>query len=439
MNLQYIALLISALILGILFFMKAKKVNFGIRVLTAMIFSVVVGTILKNNALIIEPLGTIYVNLIKMLVIPLVMASLISSITTLDNTDKLKRISFKSLGFLIATTVLATGIGLIVGKVMNLGSGMQFVKDAAFKAKEVPKFSAVIVDMFPINPISDMANAKMIPVIIFSILVAVAINVEGTKQPEVVKPVKDFISSFSKIMFSLTRMVIELTPYGVYGLMVPVAAKYGVASLLPLGKFILAMYIGCLIHIALVHGSLLALIAKVNPIKFFTKISEALVVAFTTRSSYGTLPITIRVLTEKVKISDRIASFTASLGASIGMNGGGGVYPTLVAIFVARLFNIELTFTHYILLFVTAAISSIGIAGVPGAATISATVVLSSLGLPVEGLAMILGIDVVVDMIRTMTNVTGAAVASILVASTENELDVDAFNKGDVKKELTAA
>lgn len=439
MNLQYITLLVSAFIISILFFMKAKKINFGIRVLAAMIFGVAAGSILKSNALIIEPLGTIYVNLIKMLVIPLVMSSLISSITTLDNNDKLKRISLKSIGFLIATTVLATVIGLIVGKLMNLGSGMQFVKDTAFKAKEVPKFSAVIIDMFPVNPISDMANAKMIPVIIFSILVAVAINVEGNKQPQIVKPVKDLISSFSKIMFILTRMIIELTPYGVYGLMAPVAAKYGLVSLLPLGKFILAMYIGCLLHIALVHGTLIALIAKVNPVRFFKKISEALVVAFTTRSSYGTLPITIRVLTEKVKISDRIASFTASLGASIGMNGGGGVYPTLVAVFVAKLFNIELTFTHYVLLFVTAAISSIGIAGVPGAATISATVVLSSLGLPVEGLAMILGIDVVVDMIRTMTNVTGAAVASILVASTENELDVDAFNNNDVKKELNAA
>ena len=420
MNLQYITLLVSAFIISILFFMKAKKINFGIRVLAAMIFGVAAGSILKSNALIIEPLGTIYVNLIKMLVIPLVMSSLISSITTLDNNDKLKRISLKSIGFLIATTVLATAIGLIVGKLMNLGSGMQFVKDTAFKAKEVPKFSAVIIDMFPVNPISDMANAKMIPVIIFSILVAVAINVEGNKQPQIVKPVKDLISSFSKIMFILTRMIIELTPYGVYGLMAPVAAKYGLVSLLPLGKFILAMYIGCLLHIALVHGTLIALIAKVNPVRFFKKISEALVVAFTTRSSYGTLPITIRVLTEKVKISDRIASFTASLGASIGMNGGGGVYPTLVAVFVAKLFNIELTFTHYVLLFVTAAISSIGIAGVPGAATISATVVLSSLGLPVEGLAMILGIDVVVDMIRTMTNVTGAAVASILVASSDN-------------------
>lgn len=436
MNLQYITLLISVLVMGILLFMKTKKISLGVRVFTAMFFGVTIGAIFKSNALIIEPVGTIYVNLIKMLVIPLVMSSLISSITTLDNTSKLKSISLKSIGFLIATTVLATAIGLIVGKAMNLGAGVEFVKDVAFKAKEIPKFSAVLIDMIPANPINDMANAKMIPVIIFSMFIAVAINVEGNKKPEKVKPVKDLIGSFSRIMFALTRTIIELTPYGVYGLMVPVAAKYGITSLLPLAKFIIAMYLGCLIHIALVHGSLIAIVTKVNPIKFFKKISEALVIAFTTRSSYGTLPITIRVLTENVKISNRIASFTASLGASIGMNGGGGVYPTLVAIFVARIFNIELTLTHYVLLFVTAAISSIGIAGVPGAATISATVVLSSLGLPVEGLAMILGIDVVVDMIRTMTNVTGAAVASILVASTENELDVDGFNDKNNNKTL---
>jgi uncharacterized protein len=439
MNLQYITLFVSVIILGLLFFMKVKKVNFGVRVFIAMLLGITVGAIFKNDSLIIEPVGTIFVNLIKMLVIPLVMASLISSITTLDSTDKLKRIGFKSIGFLILTTVLATAIGLVVGNIMDLGAGVQFTKDAAFKAKEVPKFAAVIVDMFPVNPISDMANAKMIPVIIFSIFVAAAITIESSRQPEVIKPVKNIISSFSKIMFSLTKIIIELTPYGVYGLMVPVAAKYGLGSLIPLAKVIIAMYATCLIHIALVHGSLIALIAKVNPLRFFKKISPALIVAFTTRSSYGTLPITIRVLTEKVKISDRIASFTASLGASIGMNGGGGVYPTLVAIFVARIFNIELTFSHYVILFVTAAVSSIGIAGVPGAATISATIVLSSLGLPVEGLAMILGIDVVIDMIRTMTNVTGAAVASILVASTEGELDIKAFNSNEEKAELNAA
>lgn len=439
MNAQYITLLISAVIFGLLFFMQVKKLNFGVRVFIAMVLGITIGAVFKQDSLVIEPLGTIFVNLIKMLVIPLVMSSLISSITTLDSTDKVKRIGLKSIGFLILTTVLATGVGLLVGKAMDLGAGIQFTKDAAFKAKEVPKFASVLVDMFPVNPISDMANAKMIPVIIFSILLAVAITIESGKHPQAVKPVKDFISSFSKVMFSLTKIIIELTPFGVYGLMAPVAAKYGLSSLIPLANVIIAMYLGCLIHIALVHGGMIALIAKVNPVKFFKKISPALIVAFTTRSSYGTLPVTIRTLTENVRISDRIASFTASLGASIGMNGGGGVYPTIVAIFVARIFNIELTLSHYVILFVTAAISSIGIAGVPGAATISATIVLSSLGLPVEGLAMILGIDVVLDMIRTMTNVTGAAVASILVASTENELDVKAFNNSENKSSAKAA
>ena len=429
MNLSYISLFISVILLGFLYFLKQKKVSFGFRVLTAMLLGVVIGVIFNKDSLLIEPVGTAYVNLIKMLVIPLVVTSLISSVTSLDNTDKLKKIGFKTIGFLILTTVFATIIGAIVGNLMNLGAGVQFIVDASFKAKELPKFSSVILDMVPSNPVSDMANAKIIPVIFFAVLIAVAIIVEGNKNAATVKPFKDFINSFAKIMLTITKMIIELTPYGVFGLMVPVAAKYGLVSLLPLAKLIIAMYLGCIIHILLIHGSMIAFIAKVNPLKFFKKISEALIVAFTTRSSYGTLPVTIKVLTNNAKISDRIASFVAPIGASIGMNGGGGVYPTVVAIFVARMFHIDLTISHYMILLITTAISSIGIAGVPGAATISATIVLSSLGLPVEGLAMVLGIDVVMDMVRTMTNVAGSSVVALLVASTENEFDKTAFNE----------
>jgi uncharacterized protein len=271
-------------------------------------------------------------------------------------------------------------------------------------------------------------------------LIAIAIITESNRNAALVKPVKDFVNGFAHIMFRITKMIIELTPYGVFGLMVPVAAKYGLASLLPLAKLIIAMYVGCILHILVVHGSLIALMAKVNPFRFFKKISQPLIVAFTTRSSYGTLPITMKALTNNAKVSERIASFAAPIGASIGMNGGGGVYPAVVAVFVAGIFNIHLTVTHYLILLVTTAISSIGIAGVPGAATISATVVLSSLGLPVEGLAMVLGIDVVMDMVRTMTNVAGASVVSLLVASSENEFDKDAFNSSDeINRELDAA
>lgn len=429
MNLSYISLFVSLVLLGFLYFLKHKKVNFGFRVLTAMLLGVAIGVIFNKDSLLIEPVGTAYVNLIKMLVIPLVVTSLISSVTSLDNTDKLKKIGFKTIGFLILTTVFATIIGAIVGNIMNLGEGVQFVVDASFKAKDLPKFSSVLLDMVPSNPVSDMANAKIIPVIFFAVLIAIAIIVEGNKNADTVKPFKDFINSFAKIMLTITKMIIELTPYGVFGLMVPVAAKYGLISLLPLAKLIIAMYLGCLIHILLIHGSMIVFIAKVSPLKFFKKISEALIVAFTTRSSYGTLPVTIKVLTNNAKISDRIASFVAPIGASIGMNGGGGVYPTVVAIFVARMFQIDLTISHYMILLITTAISSIGIAGVPGAATISATIVLSSLGLPVEGLAMVLGIDVVMDMVRTMTNVAGSSVVALLVASTENEFDKSAFNE----------
>jgi Na+/H+-dicarboxylate symporter len=322
---------------------------------------------------------------------------------------------------------------------MGVGSGIEFVKDASFKAREIPTFAKVLVDMVPTNPIAAMAEAKIIPVIVFSLFIAVAIVIEGSRKPETVKPFVDFINSFSKIMFRVTKMVIKLTPYGVLGLMASIAAENGLSTLLPLGKVIIAVYIGCLLQLVLVHGGLVAFVAKVNPVKFFKKVYPAQVVAFTTQSSYGTLPVTIKSLTNRVKISEKIASFVGPIGATIGMNACGGLYPAIVAVFVARMFNIELTMTHYIMLILATTLGSFGIAGVPGTASIAATVVLSTVGLPVEGLAMVLGVDVIIDMARTMTNVTGAMVTALLVADSEGEFDREAFNKDDVDElELNA-
>jgi len=404
MNLTYVSFLAALPILGFIYFLKNKKINFGLRVLTAMILGIIFGAIFKKNVVFVEPIGKMFINLIKMLVIPLVVTSLISSITSFNNPEQFKKIGFKTIGLLILTTAIATVIGIFTGTAMDLGSGVNFTKDAAFKAREIPNFINVLLDMVPSNPIKEMADEKIIPIIIFSIFIAIAIVIEGSKKPEVVKPVKDLIDSFAQIMFRITNMVLQLTPYGVFGLMVSVSAKNGLSTLIPLAKVIIAMYIACVIHLIFVHGSLIAFVAKVNPITFFKKLSPALVVAFTTRSSYGTLPVTMKTLTERVKISDKIASFAAPLGASIGMNGGGGIYPALISIFVARIFNIHLSVNDYLLLVATTSFASIGIAGVPGAATIAATVVLSTLGLPIEGLAMVLGIDVIIDMIRTMTN-----------------------------------
>ena len=425
---QYAVLLISVILIGLLYFLKKKKVSFGNRVLLAMLFGVIVGAIFSKDALIIEPLGQIYVNLIKMLVVPLVTAAIISSITNLDDPAKLRKIGVKTIAWLVATTAIACVIGVLVSLVMDPGAGIKLTKDAAFKAKEIPTFAKVLVDLSPTNPVADAANAKIIPVIVFAMFVGVAITIENVKKPEVIKPVVDVINGFAQIMFRITKMVLKITPYGVYGLMAVVAAKYGLATLLPLGKFIIAVYIACIIQVALVHSSILAFVAKVNPLKFFKAIYPAQVVAFTTRSSYGTLPATIKSLTERVKISEKIANFVAPMGASMGMNACGGLYPVMAAIFVARVYNIPLTVNQYIVLILVTTIASFGTAGVPGTASIMTTVVLSSMGLPVEGMAMLLGVDTVIDMARTATNVTGASLTALLVADAEGEFDRAAFN-----------
>lgn len=432
MNSQYIVLIVTALLIGLLYFLKEKKVSFGNRVMLAMLLGIVIGTVFQKTTLVIEPLGQIYVNLIKMLVIPLVTTAIISSITNLDDPAKLKSIGLKTMLWLVATTVIASTIGVIVSLVMDPGAGIQLTKDAAFKAKEIPTFGKVLVDLSPSNPVADAANAKIIPVIIFAMFVGVAITIENAKKPEVIKPVIAVINGFAQVMFRITKIVLKVTPYGVFGLMATVAAKYGLSTLLPLGKFIIAVYVACLLQVAVVHTGLIAMVAKVNPLKFFKAIYPAQVVAFTTRSSYGTLPATIKSLTSRVKISERIANFVAPMGASMGMNACGGLYPVMAAMFVARVYGIPLTFDKYLILILITTIASFGTAGVPGTASIMTTVVLASMGLPVEGIAMLLGVDTVIDMARTASNVTGASVTALLVANSEGEFHRQAFNNEEI-------
>lgn len=432
MYLNYVSLILAFIILVFLFYLKQKKVKFGIRVFTGLILGIAIGTIFKEKAQIIEPIGKIYIGLIKMIVIPLVVTAIISSITSLKSPDQLKNIAAKSLAWLLSTTAIATVIGIIVALAFNLGSGMKFTPDTGFKAREIPAFSQVLLDMIPSNPVASMAEGRIIPIVVFSIFIAIAIIMERKKHPDEVKPVVDFIASLEKVMFRITKMVISLTPYGVFGLMAAISAKYGFKTLIPLAKVIAAVYIACAIQLIVVHGGLVSFVARVNPLRFYKKIYPAQMVAFTTQSSYGTLPVTIRSLVDRVKISEKIASFVASLGSTVGMNACGGLYPAIVAVFVAKVFNVELTFSHYLLLIAMTTISSIGVAGVPGTASIVATVVLTSLGLPIEGLAMVLGIDVILDMARTMTNVTGASVAALLVAVSEGEFDREAFYRDDI-------
>ncbi|POZ89564.1 hypothetical protein AA81_13485 [Petrotoga halophila DSM 16923] len=421
------ALIATAISFTIIWSIKNKKISFSKVSLVALILGLIAGSIVKNEQYVFSFIGSAYVNLIKMLVLPLVITSIIASINSLNDANELKRIGLKAIAALLSTTAIATIIGIFIGNIFNVGVNSTFIPDESFKAKEISTLTQVLLDMIPKNPVNEMANGKILPVIVFSILIGVALSFEFTKGNEKVKSVRDFFFGLNQVISRLTKMILKLTPYGIFGLIASISTEYGIASLTPLLTFILAVYIACLLQIAIVHSSLVAVFAKVNPLKFFKKIYPAQVVAFSTQSSFGTLPVTIKSLTEGVKISDKVASFVAPLGATAGMNACGGIYPALVAIFVANMFKIDLTFNHYVLLVASTTLASIGIAGVPGTASLAATVVLTTLGLPVEGLAILLGIDVIVDMGRTMTNVTGAAVSSLIVAASENEFDKQAF------------
>lgn len=411
----FIAMIVSIIVLSILYVLKKKRVNFPLRVLIALILGLFTGMVFKESVQPIGYIGVIYTSLIKMIVIPLVMVSLIKSIGSLDDTDKLKSIGIKTIGLLLFTTAIATLVGILVGNIFNVGTGISFNIQEGFQARSIPDFSKVLNDMMPVNPIGAMADGKIIPVIIFSMFISIAMIVEKKKNYDKIQVFIKVIDSLNVILIRITKIVLKFTPYGVFGLMTTVGAENGIATLLPLISMILAVYAACLIQILIVYSVLIIIITKKNPFKFFKDIYPAQVVAFTTQSSYGTLPVTIDSLVKRANVSEEIASFVAPIGSTIGMNGCGGIYPAIVAIFVANVFNIDLTMMHYILLILTTVIGSIGIAGVPGAATISSTLVLSSLGLPLEGLAMVLGIDAIIDMIRTMTNVTGSSVVALLV------------------------
>lgn len=414
-----VSIVLSLAAFYLIYLVKAKTNKFSFATLTALALGLAIGVFFKESASYLEVIGKGYISLIKMIVVPLVMVSIITSILRLKNLDTLKAIGFKTLGILLGTTGIATAIGLIIGKLFNLGQGLTYVGVEGFTAREIPSFSKVILDFLPSNPIASIVNNQIIPVVIFSLFVAIALVIEDNKNPEKIKAFKDVILSAYELVLGITRIVLKFIPYGVFALIATAAAKNGIDTLKSLIAVIVAVYLACLLQIVLVHTPLVAFVARKNPIKFFKDIFPAQVIAFTSQSSYGTLPVTIKSLVENAKVSENIASFVAPLGSTIGMNACGGLYPAIVAVFVANVFNVDLTAYHYFLIILTTIISSIGIAGVPGAATMSTTVVLSTAGLPVEGMAMVIAVDAVIDMMRTLTNVTGSAVTAVVVDKTE--------------------
>lgn len=431
---NWISLLVSIVVIGLLVGLARRRVSFGYRVLIALGIGLVVGitlNALELDATSIGTIGSIYVNLIKMLVIPLVAVLVISSITSISNLGQLRKIGTKTILLFLVTTGIAALIGLVVALVANPGTGIAQSVPEGYESRSIPTFSEVILNLVPSNPIGDMADGKVVPVLIFSIFVAVAIVHLSSRKPEAVEPVRQVIESLKQVMNQVTKYIIRLTPYGVYALIGSMAAKYGAETLKPLITLIIATYIALLLHFILTFGALVTFGARLNPFKFLRKIYPTIAVAFTTRSSYATLPVNLEVITKRLRVSPRIASFVAPLGATMNMNGCGGVWPAVVAVFVAQVYSVPLGWSDYVLIVLVSMISSIGVAGVPGPASISTTVVLTALGLPLEGLGLVLAIDAVVDMGRTALNASGTTVSTLLVAVSEGEFDRESYERDE--------
>lgn len=392
-------------------------IPFWQRVLGGFVLGALLGGVAADIAVAMQPFGELFIRLIQMLVVPLVFCAIVSAITSLKEHQNIKGLVIKTLALFLLTAVIASLIGLGVGSAMDLMPATELTA-AEVTERDVPPVTQVFLNMIPSNPFAAMVEGRILQIIVFAALVGVAINAIGDKG----RPAQDIFKSGSEVMFQITRMVLELTPIGVFGLMAWVVGTYGIETLLPLGKFILAIYIACILHMVVVYGLLVRYGAKMNPWQFAKAIFPTQIVAYTTSSSYGTLPSTYRTTTERLGVDKDYASFSLPLGATMNMDGCGGIYPAIAAIFIAHLYGIPLGFTEYVLITMTATIASIGTAGVPGSAMVMLTVTLSAVGLPLEGIAFIAAVDRIIDMIRTTTNVTGDMVVSSVVARSEGLL-----------------
>ncbi|WP_170574836.1 dicarboxylate/amino acid:cation symporter [Ruegeria atlantica] len=398
------------------------------QIVIALVLGIVVGVILNitgNEAFAgtIKHIGTLFLSLIKMLIVPLIFVSLVCGMTSVSDMARMGRIGLKSVVFYLCTTAFAIAIGLALGNLFQPGVGIDLGAAEAMEAKTAPPFIDQLIAIVPKNPIAAAADGKVLQIIFFAIMFGLSINLVG----DAGKPIRDFFEALNSVILKLTEIVISFAPYGVFALMAWVAGTYGLDLLLPLGTIIAALYIGCILHALFVYGGLVTFLARLNPVRFFQGIVEPQIVAFTSTSSSGTLPVTMTAVQKNLGVNRSVASFTLPLGATINMDGT-AMYQGVAALFVAQAFGVELGMSEYVTIILTSTLASIGTAGVPGAGLVMLSLVLTSVGLPLEGVAIVAGIDRILDMARTALNVTGDAACTVLIAKSEDQLDLDAYN-----------
>jgi len=396
--------------------LSEKKIPLIWQIGIGFILGIVAGAVLGEKVQIVEPVGSIFLTLLKMLIVPLVFSSLVVGAASIGDPRDLGRIGIKTIAFYLVTTAVAITIGLLLGNFLQPGVGLAIGEGAAFKAPEAPSIKNVIMGLFPANPLKAAVDGNMLQIIVFALFLGVSAVLAGEKG----KPFINFFDSLAETMYKLTGIVMKIAPYGVFALIAVTVSKYGMSVLAPFAKVILAVYVGCALQVILVYSGLITVFVKKSPFWFLKGIREAGLTAFVTRSSSATLPITMRNTQENLGVSEKVSSFVLPLGATINMDGT-ALYQGVCALFVAQAYGLTLGMGAQLSIILTATLASIGTAGVPGAGLIMLTLVLTAVGLPLEGAALVAGIDAVLDMARTCVNVVGDACVAAVVASTEGE------------------
>ncbi len=431
------------LLFVVVFRMQQKKVKFSMRMIICTLMGLVLGIIIQGVAGFPDDpsqvtwlkelskwyglVGYGFIDLLKMLVVPMIFVSIIRVIMNTKG-NNLGKLTSRTIGTLLGTTALSAIVGILVGNFMNLGVGQSLANQTA-ELREITPIVDTLRGLLPANPVQAMAEANVVAVVIFAAFLGIAIRRLSKKHAEVIKPFVDLVEAFYKIIVSVAMTVIKYMPYAVIALLANTLVARGVGALLHVIRFIIALYVSIIIMF-IIH-LLIVMACGLKPLKYVRNLMEPLLLAFTSRSSLGTLPVTIEKLTENGGVEEGVASFVGSLGSNMGMNGCAGIYPALMAVTLANMSGTRMDFSFYMMLLVVITVSSLGIAGLPGTATIAVSVVISGVGLggyfPLAG--GILAIDPILDMGRTMLNVNGTMVTATVVATSLGELDKEKYNE----------
>ena len=377
--------------------------------------------------------GKIFINALKMLVVPLVFVSLVCGASALADPAKLGRVGGKALGLYLLTTGIAVSAALFVAKIFRPGEGANPTAIVERDIPEAPPLSEVITNIVPTNPVAAMANTDMLPIIVFSILVGITLTMTGKSG----KRLKQFFDDANEVVMKLVTLVMKIAPYGVFALIAILAATTGWETFRGVAKYMGLVMVVLVLHGLIVYPSLLMIFARLNPIPFLLKMRPAMLFAFTTASSNATIPVTLETVRKRLGVKNSIASFTVPLGATINMDGT-AIMQGIATGFIAQYYGIELGIAQYLVIVLMVIMASIGAAGVPSVGLILLAGVLAQVNLPAEGIALILGVDRILDMTRTAVNVTGDAAITTIVARSEGEMDPAVFEDPDAAEDFEA-